>query len=230
VLRGTRRGNAIERGVTMLVRDIMTTAVISISPEHSVRHAAQIMLDRHISGLPVIDDEGRLAGMLTEGDLLRRAELGAAAGWIAEGQSAEDFIRRHSWRVGDVMTPDALTVAETTPIDKVATLMRTHGIRRLPVVRDGVVVGVVSRADLLRSIVAAGRDDSADGDDAIHRAVATRLYQELRLDPAAVVVTVGDGNVHLAGQVASAMELKAALLAAETVQSVRGVTSSLLVG
>jgi CBS domain-containing protein len=213
----------------MLVRDIMTNTVISISPDHSVRHAAGIMLDRHVSGLPVIDDEGRLAGMLTEGDLLRRAELGAAAGWVAEGQSAQDFIRRHSWRVGDIMTQDVVTVAETTPIDKVAALMSTHAIRRLPVVRDTAVVGIISRADLLRAIVAAERDDSADGDDAIHRAVSTRLYQELRFNPAAVVITVSDSNVHLAGQVASAVELKAALLAVETVQSVRGVTSSLLV-
>eukprot|EP01035_Chromulina_nebulosa_P036725 gene36725-49509_t len=97
----------------MLARDIMSDGVISVTPHHSVRHAAQIMLDHHVSGLPVIDDEGHLVGMLSEGDLLRRAELGFSATPRTEGNSA-DYLKSQSWRVGDVMTANKDTSAASS--------------------------------------------------------------------------------------------------------------------
>lgn len=212
----------------MLTKEIMTDAVISVTPDHSVRHAVQIMLDHHISGLPVIDNGGRLVGMLTEGDLLRRAELGSPA-WTEGPKMSEDYIKTHSWCVSDVMTNHAVTVDENMSIGQVAAIMSANDVNRLPVVRNGKVIGIVSRADLLRGIATAEREDGASGDDAIRRAVASRLRDELKFDPTLVGVTVSDGNVHLWGRVGSETDRRAAHLAAETVGGVGGVVNSLRV-
>lgn len=212
----------------MVTRDIMTGTVISVTPDHSVRHAAQIMLDHHISGLPVIDDANNLVGMLTEGDLLRRAEFGAPA-WAQGPQMSADYIKIHSWCVGDVMTDHAITADETMPVGQIASIMRANDVKRLPVVRDGNVVGIVSRADILRAIAMAEREDGASGDDAIRRAVASRLRDELKFDPGLVWATVDGGNVHLWGRVSSEIDRKAAQLAVEAVSGVGGVVNGLRV-
>jgi CBS domain-containing protein len=189
------------------------------------------MLDRHVSGLTVIDDDGKLAGLLTEGDLLKRSELGTAAASahsdLVGDAAAREYIRSHSWRVGDVMTKYVVTVEETTPVDRLAVVMRANNIKRLPVMRGDSVIGIVSRADVLRALISAPRDNSARGDDALQRAVVTRLHMDLKLGPATVSVTVNDGNVHLSGHVASEIERKAALVATETVDGVRGVVNDL---
>jgi CBS domain-containing protein len=209
----------------MLAKEIMTATVISVTPDHSVRHAAQIMLDHHISGLPVIDDGGRLVGMLTEGDLMRRAELGSPA-WTRGAQGSEDYIHTHSWRVGDVMTNSAITADEDMSIGRLAAVMNANDIKRVPIMRDDKVIGVVSRADILRGIATAEQETSAPGDEAIRRAVAACLC-ELQFDPAQVGITVSDGNVHLWGRVGSEADRKAAHLAAETVSGVGGVVNDL---
>ncbi|HVY50723.1 MAG TPA: CBS domain-containing protein, partial [Devosia sp.] len=112
----------------MNVSDVMSHGVVSVMPGHSVRHAAQLMLEHHVSGLPVLDGEGRLIGILTEGDLLRRVEYGLTGAnphWIeahsAEG-AARDFIKSHGWRVSDVMTTPVVTVKEDTTLADVAVL------------------------------------------------------------------------------------------------------------
>jgi CBS domain-containing protein len=212
----------------MLTRDIMTERVISVTPDHSVRHAAEIMLDHHISGLPVIDGADRLVGMLTEGDLLRRAELGSPAS-VQGPQLSADYIKIHSWCVGDVMTEHAVTVEEAMPVGQIAAIMRSSDVKRLPVLRDGKMVGIVSRADILRAILAAGREEGAPGDEAIRRAIASRLRDDLKFDPGLVWVTVANGNVHLWGRVASEADRRAAHLAAESVSGVGGVVNGLRV-
>jgi CBS domain-containing protein len=209
----------------MLAKDIMTEAVISVTPDHSVRHAAQIMLDHRISGLPVIDGGGKIVGMLTEGDLLRRTELGLSAS--ARGlQDSANYIRTHSWRIGDVMTAGAITADENTPIGRLAAIMSASQIKRMPIVRDEKMIGIVSRADILRGIATAEQDTTASGDEAIRRAVLTCLH-ELQFDPAQVRVTVNNGSVHLWGRVDSESDRKAAHLAAETVGGVGGVVNDL---
>lgn len=211
----------------MLAKDIMTRTIISVTPDHSVRHAAEIMLENHVSGLPVIDGAGKLVGMLTEGDLLRRSELGTAAEWGRSPDMGEDYIKTHSWCVGDVMTNHAVTIDEAAPIGRLAALMSANDIKRLPVLRDGAVVGIVSRADILRGIAAAERAEGAQGDEAIRRAVLSRLKDDLKLDPALAGASVVDGNIHLWGQVQTETERKAAQLAAETVAGARGVVNGL---
>ncbi|MCA1442881.1 CBS domain-containing protein [Ensifer sp. IC4062] len=213
----------------MLARDIMNKKVLSISPDHSVSHAARIMLAAGISGLPVFDDRGRLVGMLSEGDLLRRAELGSAS-WrefAGVGAKPEAFIKGHSWRVGDVMTHPVVTVDEDMPIGRVAELMAAKRIKRIPVTRAEKMVGIITRSDILRAIAASVPDVVAVGDEAVRRAVLARLCSDLGLDRGSIDVTIENGNVNLWGEVNSETLREAARVAAETISGTGGVRNRL---
>ncbi|MCA1409248.1 CBS domain-containing protein [Ensifer sp. IC3342] len=189
------------------------------------------MLENRISGLPVCDDDGKLVGILSEGDLLRRAELGSAA-WpsaLRERTEPEAFTNRYSWRVGDVMTRPVVTVDEDTPLGRIGAIMAANQIKRIPVMRAEEMVGIISRSDILRAIAAAVPDAVAGGDEAMRRAVLARLCSDLGLDRRAIDVTVENGNVSLLGQVDSQAEREAARVAAETVGGVGGVRNRLRV-
>ncbi|RUW60673.1 CBS domain-containing protein [Mesorhizobium sp. M7A.F.Ca.US.008.03.1.1] len=205
----------------MKAKDVMTANVVSVSPDHSVRHAARIMLDHRISGLPVVGDDGRLVGIVSEGDFLRRSELGAPA--FPPGE-ARDYVKGHSWKVADLMTSDVVMADEETPIERIVVLMQEHGIKRIPVMRGQRLVGVVSRADLLRVIVAAKfHDDTAAGDDAIRRSILTRLQKDAGVKGDALTLTVSDGLAHFSGTVSSQSERDAVRVVAEGVRGVKGV-------
>lgn len=215
----------------MKARDVMTTQLATIEPDHTVGHAIGVMLENRVSGLPVVE-EGRLVGVLTEGDLMRRAEVRRFAGWDyalerREGMAgvARDYTKSHAWCVRDVMTPDVMTVDEDTTLPMIADLMTRASINRVPVVRGNELVGVVSRADILRGIAEAPREEEIVGDAAIRRAVLTRLHAELGLPVGETGATVRDGHVTLYGTAASGDERKAARVAAETVSGVVGVTN-----
>lgn len=217
----------------MQAADLMTRKVITISPDHSVRHAARLMLDNHISGLPVRDDNGNMVGILSEGDLLRRAELGPAAWRGTEsrrGEEPEAFVKGHSWRVADVMTPGVVTVDEDTSVDCIAAVMMAHDIKRVPVTRAGEMVGIVSRSDVLQAIAAAVPDVAAAGDEATRRAVLARLCSDVGLDKSAIIVTVENGTVSLSGEVDSEAKREAARVAAEAISGVGRVRNMIRVG
>lgn len=212
----------------MKVKDVMTTKVISVSPDNSVKRAAGIMLDQHVSGLPVVDDEGVLVGLISEGDLLRRSELGLRIVAAPEQSAsleerASAYVKSHAWKVADVMSCDVVTVDEEADLSHAATLMAENGVKRLPVIRNGKLAGIVSRADLLHAIATARLDDTAPGDEAIRRSIVTRLNEDIGLSSANVTVTVVDGLVHLWGTAASAASRKAACVIAEGVRDVKGV-------
>ena len=217
----------------MQAADIMTRKVLTLSPDHSVKHAACLMLENHVSGLPVPDDNGNLVGILSEGDLLRRAELGPAAWRGTESRRVKDpdiFIKGHSWRVGDVMTPGVVTVAEDTSIDRIAAVMTAHDIKRVPVVRAGAIVGIVSRSDILQAIAAAVPEVTAAGDQSLRCAVLARLCSDVGLSKDAIDVTVEDGTVSLFGEVESEAKRETVRVAAEAVSGVGCVTNKLRVG
>jgi CBS domain-containing protein len=217
----------------MIVRDVMSRRVVSVMPGHSVRHAAQIMLDHQVSGLPVIDDDGQMVGIVTEGDLLRRVEYGmtgAGSRWIeavmTEG-TARDFVKSHSWRVGDVMSKSVVAVTEDTPLSDVAVLFGTRGIKRAPVQRNGRLVGIISRSDLLRIIAMARPEKIAAGDDALQLSATARLRDASAIFLAPPEVTVVDGVVQLWGQVRSEAERDAARVAIECVEGINGIEDHL---
>lgn len=211
----------------MLVKDVMTTKIVKISPDNSVRHAARVMLDNHVSGVPVIDDEGRLVGLISEGDLIRRTELGGAAPIVDPALAAEDrasaYVRRSSWRVGDAMTANPITIDESMSVAQASTLMQEHRIKRIPVLRNGDLVGIVSRADLLQAILSVKQDETAAGDEAIRRSILVRMGENTGLEALDVRVDVADGVVHLWGDVKTADCRRAARILAENVRGVRAV-------
>ena len=168
----------------MKVKDVMTSPVVSIEPDAPVLQAVQIMLQRHISGLPVVDKEGRLVGIVTEGDFLRRAETGTERRrprWleylIGPGRLADEYTRSHGRRVSEIMTADPLTVSEETSLDEVVRVMEKRQIKRLPVVRGNEVVGIVSRANLVHALAGLVREikPTAASDQAIHDRIVTEL-------------------------------------------------------
>ncbi len=221
----------------MRARDVMTVTVARVEPDTSVHKAAALMLERGISGLPVIDGAGRLAGIVTEGDLLRRVEAGTdrrRSPWSEFVASSEtlacEFVKAHGRRVADVMTPAVVTAAPDTPLAEIAALFERHRIKRVPVVEDGTVVGIVSRADLLRAVARETIDAppaSPFDDGSIRKAIVGRLWAQSWAHPSQINVTVQGGEVELWGQVASDTERKAVRVLAEETPGVRRVISHL---
>lgn len=172
----------------MIARDVMTRNVISVAPDATVAEAVESMLERGISGLLVVDEFGTLAGIVTEGDLLRRDELGTErrrSWWLrliaSPGRQAGDFTRTHGRRVADVMTHDVLSVEADAPLADIVALMEEHRIKRVPVLEADRVVGVVSRADLLRalSVVARERGELVADDSTIRERILDTLAHEI---------------------------------------------------
>lgn len=213
----------------MRVKDVMTTVVVRISPDNSVRQAARLMFDNHVSGVPVVDDEGNLLGIISEGDLIRRTELYSGANTSQSGTelAADDraaaYVKRCSWRVGDAMTAGPVTIDEDASVSRAAKMMQDRGIKRIPVVRSGELVGIVSRRDLLQAILSTRVDDTPVDDDAIRRSVTARLGEDTGLEGSDLTVAVSDGVVHLWGKVETPGCRRAARLLAENVHGVRGV-------
>ncbi|RAI35838.1 CBS domain-containing protein [Rhodoplanes serenus] len=220
----------------MKVRDVMSTRVVTIAPEAPILDAIQLMLENRISGLPVVDADGRLAGIVTEGDFLRRAETGTVRKrprWleilVGPNSLAGDYVRQHGRRVDEVMTRTPVTIGEDAELDEVVALMERKRVKRLPVVRDGRLVGIISRANLLHALATAVRErPSATGGDA---EIRQRVLDELARQPwapiALIDVTVENGIVELRGSITESKQSEALKVCAENVPGVRGVVSHL---
>ena len=142
-----------EAAAAMKAIDVMTRNVVSIKVDSSVFEAAERMILNRISGLPVLDASGKLVGVVTEGDLLRRAETGTErhrSSWLefflGQGRLATEYVRTHGRKIGDVMTPSPATIVEETPLDEIVAVMEQKRIKRLPVIRGDKMVGIVGRA------------------------------------------------------------------------------------
>jgi CBS domain-containing protein len=221
----------------MRAADVMTTFVVSVTPETTVGEAARVMVDRRISGLPVIDAGGKLVGIVSEGDLLRRAELQTERKrprWLelfsANSQLASEYVKTHGRHVRDVMTTEIVTATEGMSLVEIADLLERRGVKRVPVVRDGTVLGIVSRSDILRALASgatAQQAESAADDRGIREAITSELKKQKWADPAESTIVVTDGVVHLWGFYVSEAERKALRVAAETVPGVRKVEDHL---
>jgi CBS domain-containing protein len=221
----------------MIASDVMTRNVISVPPDATVADAVALMLDRGISGLLVVDHSGTLAGIITEGDLLRRDELGTGrrrSWWLrliaSPGRQAADFTRTHGRKVSDVMTQDVISVTVKSPLEEIVALMEEHRIKRVPVLDGNKVVGVVSRADLLRALAVAAREHAvAAGDDPTIR---NRILETLGREPWAprttLNVTVVNGVVDLWGTISNDQERRAICVIAENTPGVKKVIDHLV--
>ena len=216
----------------MLARDVMASRVICVAPEESVLVATRLMLRKGISGLPVVDGDGKLAGIVTEGDFLRRAETGTKRvrpRWLefvlGPGRLAEEYVHVSSRKVRDVMTRDVHTVAPDAPLSAVVGLMERHHIKRIPVIDGGKVVGIVTRANLLHAMASFIGEIAPS--PATDLAIREKLIAELEKQPWAPVtrvdVTVRNGIVQLSGAVTDDRQRQALRVAAENIRGVRKV-------
>jgi CBS domain-containing protein len=217
----------------MQAKDVMTAEVETAAPETDIRDIARKLIERGISAVPVVDGEGRVLGIVSEGDLMRRHESETERKppwWLrllaTSEQQAADYTKTHGQKAGDVMSAPAVTVSEDTPLEEIARLLERHRIKRVPVVRDGKLVGIVSRANLLHGLVAirtAGGAVSAS-DEEIQAAIEKELVKT-GIRERFVSVIVADGVVQLWGAVESEAEREAARVAAETVPGTQRVES-----
>lgn len=222
----------------MKASDIMSKQVVTVGTEATVAEVAKLMIERGVSGMPVVDRDNRVVGMISEGDLIRRSEIDTderPSGWLSffttNSDKARDFVKTHSVHAKDVMTRPATTVTPETPLVRIAQIMERRHIKRLPVVEDDVIVGLVSRADLLRALASHAPAAPAPlprNDAAIRDAVLQAIAEEQEWTASTMVnVIVSDGTVNLWGVVDNDEQRKALIIAAENVPGVKAVEDHL---
>jgi CBS domain-containing protein len=213
----------------MKARDVMTTGVVTIGPDAMIAAAVRLMLDHRISGIPVVDHSGHLIGIITEGDLMRRAEISgeqqlrSGASPEAMEAQARAFVKSHGSKVSDVMTARVLSVQEDESVDQIATILEANGIKRVPVTRDGHVIGIVSRANLLRSLAMGGMAANELDDRQIRSGLMNVIGKTIGARASLVDVTMTDGVAYLWGTVASEAERDAIRVLAENDPGIRSV-------
>ena len=215
----------------MRAHQIMTRSVVTVTPETTILEAANIMLRRHVSGLPVVDAAGKLVGIVSEGDFLRRGEIGTQrkrGRWLkfilGPRQAATDFVHEHGRKVSEVMTSGPFTVTEDTALEEIVKTMESHNVKRLLVMRGTKLVGIVSRANLLQAVASLAReipDPTADDDHIRNRVI--EAIEKNDWGPFGLGVVVRDGIVHLSGVITEERSRQAAIVAAENVAGVKKV-------
>ena len=221
----------------MKAADVMTFGAATIRSDASVPEAARVMLQYNVSGLPVVDAAGHLVGIITEGDFLRRAETSTERHrprWLefllGPGRLADEYVYSHSLRVDEVMTRQVVAVTEETSVDEIVRLIERHRIKRVPVIRDNRVVGVVSRANLLRGLARlADEAPAATANDlAIREQILAELDTQAWGQHAPIDIVVRDGVVQVWGPVYDERVAQALRVAAENVPGVKGVEVTIL--
>jgi CBS domain-containing protein len=221
----------------MNASDVMSRDIISVGRDTTIAAAIRLMLDNQISGLPVIDPAGKLVGILTEGDLLRRAETGTERHrprWLeilmGPGRLASEYVRTHGRRVDEIMTRQPVSVTPDTPLDQIVALMERRRIKRVPVLDGELPVGIVSRADLLRALARTFEEQpvAAAGDEEIRERILAEFAKVSWVPRDGLSITVADGIVGLDGVILDEKEREALRVAAENVPGVGAVEDRLV--
>src|SRR5262245_15107780 len=221
----------------MKAKEVMTSPVVTVESDATILQAVRIMLQRRVSGLPVVDKNGGLVGIVTEGDFLRRAETGTTRRrprWleflIGPGRLADEYTRSHGRKVDDVMTRDPISVAEDTPLEDIVKLMEKRQIKRLPMVRGQELVGIVSRANLLHALAGVVREvkPTVQSDEAIRTLLLAELAKQSWAPVALIDPIVRNGVVELWGSLTDERERPALVVAAENVPGVKAVHDHLV--
>ncbi len=219
----------------MRAHEVMSRHVVTIGADAPAMEAVKTMLSHRFSGLPVVDSGGKLVGILSEADFIRRAEIGTEkrrGRWLSMlaggDRIAVDYARQHGRTVGQIMTPDPITIDEDMPVEQIVRLMETRNVKRFPVMRGDEIVGMVTRADFLTAIanLSLDKQPSWGADDDIRAQVVTALSQAA-WRPCGLNVSVHDGVVTLRGTVKSDNARKAAIIAAENIPGVKRVEDQL---
>lgn len=216
----------------MRAADLMTTEIVQVETSATVKEAADLMLKCRVSGLPVVDAHGNLCGMVTEGDLLRRAELGTERKrgllsrlFATPETLANEYIHAHATKVADVMTMAVITARSDATLAAIADLMETHKIRRVPIVEKNKVVGIISRRDLVRALANAAPQLVAGTmmDNMIHDTIYGEIDRQPWANKGEFNITVHKGKVVMRGIVESDAQRKAVLLLAQNIPGVEDV-------
>ncbi len=219
--------------------DVMVRDVITIGPQETVADAAKLIAENDVSALPVVDDEGELVGIISEGDLMNREEIGTEIHhpWWIEAVTpaatlATEFAKAHGKRVEEVMSDVVITATEDTPLAEIATLLERNRIKRIPILQDGKLVGIVSRSNLVQALASSNGGSSPSAQDAsrgIRAELLSRLEQQQEwTDFGSRNVIVTDGKVHLWGLISSEAERKALISLAEGVPGVKQVIDEMI--
>ena len=215
----------------MRAHHIMTRDVITVTPHTSIEEAAKIMLQTHISGLPVLDDAGKLVGIVSQSDFLRRSEIGTGRkrpAWlqflVGPGRAAADFVHERGRKVEDVMTENPVTVEEETPLEDLVKLMEKNGIKRLPVMSGSRLAGIVTRSNLLQAVASLAHEiPDPTADDEHIRSRISRVVNATDWRPIGFEVTVRNGVVHLHGIITTDKARQATIVAAQNTTGVKEV-------
>jgi len=221
----------------MKARDVMVAPVITASPRASIKSVAETFVRHQISAVPVVDDKGKVVGIISEGDLLHRAEAGTQrrrpwwlSALIAPDTLADEYVKAHARKVADAMTRQVVTASPETPLHELAELLEKHSIKRVPIVENGQLVGVVSRANVVQAVASAGKAlDIPLSDSTIRAKILAHLKTQSWTDAALLNVTVNGGVVDLWGLVDSDSERNAIRVAAEATHGVRAVNDNMRV-
>jgi CBS-domain-containing membrane protein len=225
----------------MKAMDVMVRDVVTVQPDDDVAEAVRLLAEHDVSALPVVDNDENVIGVVSEADLLHRQEIGTEKqrSWWLEAVTpastlAGEFAKSHGRRVEEVMSSNVVSASENTPLGEIATLLERHRIKRLPILRAGKLVGIVSRSNLIQALASSQVQTSAGSDTASDRKIRLELLD--RLDDQSWTdfgernVIVSDGIVHLWGLVGSADEHKALLALAEGVPGVISVSDEMIPG
>jgi CBS domain-containing protein len=220
----------------MKARDVMVSPVITVKQSCTVRDVAKTFVENGISGVPVVDDQGKLVGIVSEGDLMHRSEAGTErkrSWWLhaftANDTLAADYVKAHACRVADIMTRHVITAAPDTSLRDIATLLEKNAVKRVPIIENGQLVGIVSRANLVQAVASSRAGTGARASDI---ALRDKLLAHLKAQPWAhtglLNITVTDGIVDLWGMTSSEAERKAIRVAAECAPGVQAVNDHLV--
>jgi len=221
----------------MKAKDVMTRAVVSVDPDATVLQAARLMLQHHISGLPVVDKQGTLVGVLSEGDFLRRSETHTErrrSRWLeflmGPGRIAGDYVHSHGSKVSEVMTSDVKTVGEDASLEDIVQLMEKCRIKRVPVMRGGKLAGIVTRSNLMHAMVSLARvsPPGAQSDGAIREKLLAEIKKQEWAPASSANVVVHNGIVELWGMIIDERQREALKVAAENISGVTAVKDHLV--
>ena len=225
----------------MKAADVMVSKVITVGPTTTIQEVASILLANRISAVPVVGEHGELIGIVSEGDLIRRIEVGTARrrswwlGLLASNRAlATEYVMSNARKVADIMTRRVVTATPNTPLGDIATLLEKNSIKRVPIMNDGKIVGIVSRANLVQALASMAKKTKKKTsvanprDSEIRKKVISRLNAQ-PWRPSMLNITVHDGTVELWGLVTSEDEKKAARIAVEIIPGVKVVNDNLMI-
>lgn len=221
----------------MKARDVMACPVVTVMPGFSIEEVAKTLVQRRISGAPVVDGNGNLVGIISEGDLMYRVEIGTRRPhpyWYLEHAGKEhlaaEYVKARAQKAADVMTRKVITASPDTSLNDIAALLESNSIKRIPIVEKGELVGIVSRSNLIQALTSAPvRLDITPADTALRLKLLRHLAEEPWAETSRLNVIVRDGVVELWGVVESDVEKQAVRIAAESMDGVRAVIDHLSV-